>query len=486
MERDDLYQLIIARLDGDRIGDRQYVDGIRRLVMRGIGGFILFGGEKDLISPFIGQLQSLSGVPLFIASDVERGVGQQVRGATRFPSQMAVAAAVNRDNPDDVSLLDSALCAWASEARDIGINMAFSPVLDVNRNPSNPIICTRAFSDDPDTVSWFGSRYADAFLSQGILCCAKHFPGHGDTETDSHMSLPFLRQEMQDLRDVDLRPFSDAISRGIPCLMAGHLVIPALDTLPASLSPSVISGLLKGSMGFTGIVITDALNMHALNNYRNIGAMSLLAGADILLHPADPDLMVREISDALDNGTLEQDRVQRAIARIIEAKNSLPAAGSATIDYSRHQEIAGALFRRSVTVLKQDVHLRGRPVAEKRRLVAIGDGFDYAASPLRRIPLAGDDVTDQEVLIVVFSKVAAWKGSSGISDGDRARIRSLIRNARSSIVVSFGSPYVLSHFREADMLVAAYDDADAAQESVLHWLFSADAPPGKSPVGLHV
>ena len=171
-----LYQLIISRLDGERISDGAYRESISELARRGICGFIVFGGEKGTIKHFIEQLQSISKIPLFIASDVERGVGQQIRGTTVFPCQMALAAAVDKGNPEDVAVMRRAVGAIADEAKDVGINMLLIPVLDVNRDPDNPIICTRAFSDNPEDVAWFGSEYVDILENSGLISCAKHFP----------------------------------------------------------------------------------------------------------------------------------------------------------------------------------------------------------------------------------------------------------------------------------------------------------------------
>jgi beta-glucosidase-like glycosyl hydrolase len=176
-----VYQVIISRLEGARISELEYRQRQIELVEKGIGGFILFGGVREEIKPFITELQSLSRIPLLIAADIERGAGQQVRGMTSFPSQMAFAAAIIRDKGEYLDLLRQAIEAIAAEARDIGINMPLIPVLDVNRNPDNPIICTRAFSDDPELTGWFGSRYIEILESKGLISCAKHFPGHGDT-----------------------------------------------------------------------------------------------------------------------------------------------------------------------------------------------------------------------------------------------------------------------------------------------------------------
>ena len=178
---ESIYQLIIGRLDGVQVSSASYRSRALELVRRGIGGFIVFGGERDETRDFIRKLQAASEILLFIASDIERGVGSQIEGATIFPPQMAVSAAVGKDSAVDAGLFTDMIKAVAEEAACIGINMPLIPVLDVNTNPENPIICTRAFSDNPEEVARLGTVYIKTIEGSGLLSCAKHFPGHGDT-----------------------------------------------------------------------------------------------------------------------------------------------------------------------------------------------------------------------------------------------------------------------------------------------------------------
>src|SRR3990172_11327557 len=287
-----LYQLIISRLDGYDIRSRKYKEKIYELVKRGIGGFIIFGGRKDEIKDFIQKIQSFSEIPLFMASDVECGVGKQIDDTTLFPCQMAMSAAIDKEKPGNIVLLQNALRAVSYESIDVGINMPLIPVLDVNQNPDNPIICTRAFSDSPEDVTWFGSWYIGMLEGSGLLSCAKHFPGHGDTWIDSHISLPVIDKPLQELMDRDILPFREAVQAGVSSIMVGHLQIPALDSIPATLSRKVITGLLREGLGFHGLVLTDALNMSALSGIENLAAKCIHAGVDILLHPSDAELTV--------------------------------------------------------------------------------------------------------------------------------------------------------------------------------------------------
>src|SRR5208283_1144494 len=177
-------------------------------------------------------------------------------------------------------LLEDALKCVTDEAIDNGINLPLIPVMDVNQEPDNPIICTRAFSDDTETVSWFGSEYIRALEQAGLMSCAKHFPGHGDTVVDSHIALPVIKKTREDLKGIDLVPFIKAIKAGVSSIMVGHLAVPSLDDVPASLSRKIMYGLLREELGFNGLILTDALDMHALSGTSDVPVKCINAGAD--------------------------------------------------------------------------------------------------------------------------------------------------------------------------------------------------------------
>ncbi|MBI4849929.1 MAG: beta-glucosidase, partial [Nitrospirae bacterium] len=347
-----LYQLIINRLDGDKLSSIAYRERAFEFVKKGIGGFILFGGKKDEVKSFIAELQSISETPLFIASDIERGAGQQVNGATRFPCQMAIAAAINRENPDDVKVLEDAISAIADEARDIGINMPLIPVLDVNRNPDNPIICTRAFSDDPEEVSWYGNMYIRTLEAAGRISCAKHFPGHGDTSMDSHIELPVIHKSRQELTDVDLFPFREAVKAGVSSIMIAHLSVPAFDALPATLSEKVITDLLRKELGYEGLVLTDALNMSALEEIEDVPAQCINAGVDILLHPVNADAVVEELKEAMSAGEVAEGKIDAAVDRILNFKKKITPLCPPLPNYEKHAELSLAISDKAITLVK--------------------------------------------------------------------------------------------------------------------------------------
>jgi beta-N-acetylhexosaminidase len=501
-----LYQLIIPRLDGEAVNSESYKKKIFELVERGIGGFILFGGKKDNIKKFIDSIQSYSEIPLFIASDIEYGVGQQIENCTVFPCQMAVSAAIKKNSTDDISILENAVKALADEAKDIGINMPLIPVLDVNQNPDNPIICTRAFSGNPEDVSWFGSKYIEILESAGLISCAKHFPGHGDTSVDSHKSLPVIKKSYEELMEIDILPFRDTVKAGSGSIMIGHLRIPAVDDKPATLSRKIITTLLREELGFDGLVITDALNMSALKNFKHIPSRCIKAGADILLHPVDPDMTVKELINAIELKEISEEQIDETLSRIFEAKAKIRKIKRLKVDYNRHKDLSLKITDMSISVLKKAKGVLPLKNKEKVCVIFAGDNrlfsfspfrnrfrniytIDRHISPLQRGVKGGLTEDKAEKLskitiFCIFTSVTAWRGSSGIDQNIREKISELIKKARQSVVISFGSPYVLRHFKAADILIAAYEATAQAQSAVIKCLEGLLEFKGRIPVNV--
>lgn len=487
-----LYHLIVGRLDGEDIPIPEYQDRIIRLVQDGIGGFILFGGRRDEVRHFIKMLQTVSESPLFIASDIERGVGQQVQGATLFPCQMAMAAAIDRFNPHDVGILGEAIQSVAGEAGHVGINMPLIPVLDVNQDPDNPIICTRAFSDDPELVTWFGLKYIEILEKAGLVSCAKHFPGHGDTSIDSHISLPVIRKSYEELISTDIMPFRAAVNQGVSSIMVGHLSVPAIGSMPASLSQEIHS-MLRSALGFEGLILTDALTMSALKDIPDVAVRCLNAGADILLHPADPDETVKILLSAVLSGQLHEDRVDTALTRIINRKETLRDIMTQDVDYQAHAVLSSQITGKSVSLIKGAPGNVPFAEDENIHIFMAGDQEPSLRSPLRTLSpnvwmlhenSDNPDLRNSTAVIAIFTSIAAWKGNPGISGDEKQRIRNVISSSRKSIVLSFGNPYVLRYFPESDVLVAAYDVTDHAQKTIVQWLKGSGSLEGRIPVRL--
>jgi len=506
-------QMVMPRTEGKRLSDPSYQGDMAKLAEEGIGGFILFGGDIEGVPRHLAELQSRAELPLLVSSDVERGLGQQLDGGTRFPSQRAVASAIKRGSSKDTALLHAMLDAVRTETRTAGIHMVFSPVMDVNNNPDNPIICTRSFGEDPETVEWFGRQYIRGLQQRrpdgkrDLLACAKHFPGHGDTDQDSHSVLPVIRADRSRLNRVELPPFREAVKDGVGMVMIAHLLVPALDPVkPVTFSKKVVTALLREGMEFGGIIISDALDMGALAReypQDEIAIRAVEAGMDILLHPVDARTTIDAVVKAVEKGRLTEQRIHESVDRIMAAKKELGLFDrngwtAPKIDYEKHRQTARELGRKALTVvsgdrkmlplgagkgvvcfvLDDDSQAMGGPFTQEliKRFGTVKSATltpDVSTADLSsHLDLSGADA----VVIVIFSRIAASKGRSGISPALRDAAFEVLRRAKAagkrSAVISFDSPYILGQFRDADLLIAGYDRMDAIQEVAAEMLGS--------------
>lgn len=491
--RQKIAQCVIARLDGDDF-DRNF-EYYRSLVHMGIGGFIIFGGVFKAVKNGLSRLQREAETPLFVCSDLEQGLGQQVRGGTLFPPAMAIARAIITGRNRDVVLLRRAVRIMAREALAAGINVMFAPVLDVSSNPDNPIVCTRSFSESPRTVAWFGAEFVRGLQREGVLACAKHFPGHGDTRSDSHRELPVIGSDLKRLQKVELYPFARAVRAGVRMTMAGHLKVPAVDRRnPASCSDRALQGLLRKKMGFRGLVITDAMNMGAVSGgKRNAEPLACFAafraGADILLHPSDP---VNVIGYVTRRGKELLPRIEESFHRIIREKNRMmrqigKRASVTSVGTHFGRKTAQMITRRSIRV-----HGKIRKVLDKPMVVIIDDdnsraGSVFTAGVRKRYAGAGALYLDntyrggvrtvsgllegRTIFVGVFSKVSPWKGRV-FSRKLHAMLRSAIACSQYSVVIGFCCPYIISG-QTADVLIDAYSGQELSQEAAAELLCSA-------------
>ncbi|MCX8070760.1 MAG: hypothetical protein N2738_09680, partial [Thermodesulfovibrionales bacterium] len=474
------YQFIIARLDGDRINDNDYAQYIISLVKKGLGGVIVFGGNLHPVKGFIKKLQELSELPLWVSADAERGLGQQLTGATTFAGNMATASAIDLNKPEDLELLKSALRALADELIYTGINMPLVPTLDVNSNPDNPIICTRAFSDDSKTVANFGNIYINVLQSKGLVACCKHFPGHGDTDIDSHMALPVINKDLSDLQS-DLFPFHEAIKAGVKSLMLGHLVVKAFDNIPASLSSKVIKGLLRQQWGYEGLLLTDALNMDALKDFGNVEATCINAGIDILLHPNNPLQSVANLKQALKNNLLSEETLYNAYLKLVNTKKALLNPQSVQVDFAKNEKISMELFKKSFCIVQDKSHILPLKSLKDCNVYFFGEQTLYDVGYLKQYITGCSHKTDT-ALVFVFTSVNAWKGTLGISDTEKNAIIQILKQYNKSVVISFGSPYVLRHFSEATALVSAFEPTLLAQKAFVKMLVQKADFKGSLPI----
>jgi beta-N-acetylhexosaminidase len=511
--RQEIAQMVMPRLEGAKLEDTRYLDEIRTLIQGGIGGFILFGGTVEHTPRHLRELQALAATPLLISSDVERGLGQQLAGGTLFPSQRAVSSAINRRSKKDVELLDTMLDVVRTQTRAAGIHAVFSPVVDVNNNPDNPIICTRAFGDEPELVAWFGSRYImrlqkprGARGRMELLACAKHFPGHGDTDQDSHSVLPVIRAARARLNRVELPPFRKAVKDGVAMVMAAHLLVPALDPeKPTTFSKKTITALLREGMEFDGLIVSDALDMGALTRIcspEEIAVRAVEAGIDILLHPRDAKATIDAVASAVEQGRLTSRRISESVARIMVAKTRLglfdkTGQKAVRIDYLKHGLIARKIGRKALRIVSGDNKMFPLPndggvacfILDDDNNRESGDVFVRAMRArckhlLAMVLTLGSEIPESLVLdairasefvvMAIYSRISASKGHSGLDDRLRDVAVKFLKTVKSekgkSIVISFDSPYVLDHFRDADVRIAAYDRMDEIQQAAAELL----------------
>lgn len=313
------HQVVFPRLNIiDYILSDEYRNKIHTLVRRGIGGFCIFGGNVENVIRVINELQLNAEIPLLFAGDFENGLPMRLSEGTDFPHNMAMGK-INTDYTSQMAQM------IAIEAKAIGVHWNLAPVVDINNNPNNPVINIRSFGEDPITVSAHSQAFIQATQNERLLACAKHFPGHGNTATNSHLSLPVLDLTKEELQHTELLPFIAAINSGVKSIMLGHLALPKIDEsgLPASLSSVIVQELLRSDLNFDGIVVTDALEMSAIaDNYSQTQVINLAmeAGVNVLLMPDNTENFLEEFVDILDNKVDYKQSLIKSVDLIIKAK----------------------------------------------------------------------------------------------------------------------------------------------------------------------
>ncbi|RMH20493.1 MAG: beta-N-acetylglucosaminidase, partial [Gemmatimonadetes bacterium] len=339
----------------------------------GVGGVIMSVGSPTEVAAKLNDLQEHAALPLLVAADLENGAGFRfagavhtptnivLGGATTFPSLMAFGAA------GDETLAYEMGRITAVEARAVGVHVPFAPVLDVNNNPDNPIINIRSFGQEPARVARLGAAFVRGLQDYGAVATGKHFPGHGDTETDSHLALPVIHADRARLEAVELVPFRAAIDAGMRALMTAHIAVPALtggEPVPATLAPEIIDGLLRRDLGFDGLVFTDAMDMAAIDRLYGrdeATVRALEAGADVILMPPDVPAAIDAVVNAVESGRLSEARVDRSVLKLLSLKQELGLHVRRTVDLDQvtrvvgvpeHTQFAETVAERSITIVR--------------------------------------------------------------------------------------------------------------------------------------
>ncbi|MCE5308718.1 MAG: hypothetical protein LLG20_13855 [Acidobacteriales bacterium] len=504
---------------------------LREEITRYHVGSYYFGamGEAAGAALLLRRMQETARLPLLFAFDMEGGAGFTLRGATRFPMPMAIGATADPRNAYLVARLT------AVEARALGINVNYSPVSDVNNNPRNPIISIRSFGEDPKQVAAIVAAYVRGCQQEGVLATAKHFPGHGDTSQDSHIELPLVSATREHLEAVELPPFQAAIDAGVAMVMTAHLDVPALGLeekgLPATLSARVLSGLLRGKMGFQGLIVTDSMTMGGITQRYSEGdaaVRAFLAGADMILdppsfrrYPKQPEKPAfHALVRAVQSGAISQERLDASVRRLLEAKARLglhrsrqsAARLDEVVGAPEHQAAAQRIMEQAVTLVRDARHvlpLRPKP-GERVLLLTVKDDqeagdergrafvqeFVARHANTRHVEvLAG--LTPREAGLILelarqadqvtaaaYIRIFAYKGSVDLSPAQIPLLKDLSHIQRPFAFVLLGSPYLLQSVPELPSYVVTYDDYPGAELAAVKALFGEIPFWGKLPISL--
>ena len=536
--RQAVAQLLVVRASGHATDkQRRYPrwelsnNELEQLLGAGVGGVILLGGTATELQQRCRTLQRWAGQPILLCADVEEGVGQRFEGASWLVPPMALGRLHRRAPQQAVQLAENYGRCCGNQAKRCGLNWVLAPVCDVNSNPDNPVINVRAWGEDPHTVGELTGAFQRGLAATGVLGCAKHFPGHGDTSTDSHLELPLLQHSRERLESLELQPFRTLIQEGISSVMTAHLLIPALDKQwPATLSANVLTTLLRVDLGFKGLVVTDALVMEAIAARYGAGEAAVLAfaaGADLILMPADAAAAIDALCAALRSGRVPMARLHDSLERRQAAVQSIPL----TLDSGNNDHSIESAEERSLTLelVTQSLEISNSSTAKESTQPNPIDGINLIrvdgvlpcpmlsadapaillpkrlgfqsvlshplgispwtdpAEPLA--PLALDRLGQGPLLLQLFVRGNPFQANRSIREPWTNAIKQLIDLNRLFGLVVYGSPYIWEALSALlpSSIPAGYSPGQMpdAQQQLLERLLNPDPSPALSRLGSH-
>jgi beta-N-acetylhexosaminidase len=530
--REKVAQLVMPWVGGEYAAvDSPEYDQLRRWVEEDrVGGLIMSVGMPHSYATKLNAAQRMARVPLLVASDMENGPGMRMGGiysfphllpqggGTTFPPLMALGAAGSDSLAFELGRV------LGLEARAVGVHLTFGPVLDVNSNPVNPIINTRSFGEDPAEVARLANAYIRGAHEAGLMTTGKHFPGHGDTEVDSHIDLPFISATRERLDRVELPPFRAAIDGGVDAIMTAHVAVTGVegpDARPATLSPYFGTRLLREELGFEGLLFTDAMDMGAIAKRfgtREPLIMALEAGADVLLMPIGVTEAIDTVTAAVRSGRIAESRIDVSVRRILEAKARVALHRQREVDLlavdrvvgtRAHQQTARTIAERSITLVRDARDLvplagaarrvlsityaepgdaiAGRVFARELRqrgleveTVRVDDRTAAAEFEALRAQAAGVDL----VVVGAYVSPREYAGSVGARGEVAAFFERLAAGGAPVVVISFGSPYLLSSFPSVPTYMLAWGGAEVSQRAAVRALLGQAPITGRLPVTL--
>ena len=493
---------------------REHVRQIEDLVReRNIGGLIFFQGGPVRQAVLTNRYQRMARTPLLVGMDLEWGLGMRLDSTMRFPKQMTLGAL------QDDSRIEAMGTEIARQMKRLGVQVSFSPVADVNNNPANPVINDRSFGEERELVARKSIAYMKGLQRGGVIATAKHFPGHGDTDTDSHFGLPLLAQTRARLDSLELYPFERMVAEGLSAVMVGHLEVPALDTtkgMPSTLSRPVVSDLLERELGFKGLIFTDALNMKGVANADKPGEIelrALLAGNDVLLFPQDPVKAIERIRSAVDSGLVSREMIDHKCLKLLRAKEwaglsrLAPIATAnlgADLNTPDAQWLRRSLYQEAITVARNDGTLPVvRPAGLRIASLVIGDTLhnrfqQHLGRYARITEFRADKVMNRDSTTALLNRlkdfdlvIASVHGTSfkaekefGVPQLTLDLLRRLGDQNELAFVL-FANPYRLVHAYGAQRwaaLVCTYEENEDTQDLAAQLIFGAIPASGKLPV----
>lgn len=514
----------------------------RQVVENKVGGIIFFGAPLYETTILANRMQQFAKLPLLMSLDAETGIGMRFEDATNFPWAMAVTATGNPDFARRMGVITG------REAKAIGIRHVYAPVLDVNNNAGNPVINVRSFGENPEDVATFGTAFAQGIQSQQVIATAKHFPGHGDTNIDSHRGLPIIELPKSRLDSLELLPFKKAVDGGIGSVMIAHIALPQIDdeeikplknftvteaeagaelvnqkaTIPATLSAKVQTGILRKEMNFKGLIVSDAMGMSGLTIYFNqeeAGVRAFLAGTDILEKPADVDAMIRGLTAAVKSGRISPERLDDSVRRQLAWKHELGLFKNRITPIDQMDRLVSGtdtltltdeVATKAITLVKNDEGLIPLNRTGKIAVLGISNGIDgpltmsslvsalraggvrftsaylQENSTVEQALAARKMVNDADLVIVgLYGRVRSGaKNSVGIPDNGALILKDLLAANKKVIGVSFGNPYILSGFPDLKTYLVAYGDMPSLQRASARALLGTQDITGRLPISL--
>ncbi len=526
--RERVAQLMMIWVLGDysSTSDSAMIRVAHEVSTLGVGGLVMSLGSPIEVAAKVNYLQGLAQVPLLVASDVEPGLGRLEGGvfatsalsagtATVLPSNMAIGAGGRESDAEAAGRVTG------REARAIGIHLAFAPTSDVNNNPRNPVINTRSFGEQPDQVGRLTAAFVRGLQAGGAAATLKHFPGHGDTDVDSHLGLPVISVDRARLDAVELVPFRAGIAAGAAAVMTAHIALPAAygDSTPATLSHRIMSGLLRDTLGFRGLTVTDAMTMEGVAKGYGVGesaVRAVQAGDDILLMPVDVRVAIDAIVAAVGDGRLSAQQVDASVRRILELKVRTGAVAHPqvslealrqTVGSAEHQQVARDIAARGMTLLRDGGGQLPVPAGARTLLVLYAPdsdvlaGSSFAATFAARVKatrtvrvsprtgraeldsLAATAETMDRVVIYTYTRTLEGAGRLAIAPAVASFIETLATH-RAPIVVAGGNPYVISQFPAVTTYLVTFGRGDALETAAARAITGQATIGGHAPVSL--